>query len=217
MATFDQLSNQPTGFSAERLLALETVAQRPQPPVLWDQVAEHLRTLPGVETVALAGWPLLSGNGWNGFVSINGAPASDVLAYFLGVSPGWIDTMKIPFIDGRDFRADDTFPGVAIVNQAFAKAYFNGENPVGKWFEKPQGEDQRVRLQIVGLVRDARYRNMREPITPTAYVPLTSIDAQGASRRRVRRRSWCARPARTRWRWHPSCGMKCLARGPNSA
>jgi len=126
----------------------------------------------------MAGWPLLSGNGWNGFVSINGAPG-DVLAYFLGVSPGWLETMKIPLIDGRDFRADDTFPGVAIVNQAFAKAYFNGEDPVGKWFERPQGESQRVRIQIVGWVRDARYRNMREPITPTAYVPLTSIAASG--------------------------------------
>jgi predicted permease len=179
VATFDKLSNQPTGFSAERLLALETVAQRPQAPVLWDQVAEHLRALPGVETVAMAGWPLLSGNGWNGFVSINGAPG-DVLAYFLAVSPGWIETMKIPLIDGRDFRADDTFPGVAIVNQAFAKAYFNGADPVGKWFEKGQGGEQRLHRQIVGLVGDARYRNMREPITPTAYVPLTAIDATGA-------------------------------------
>ena len=60
-ATFDRLSHQPTGFSAERLLTLDTVAQRAQPPVFWDQVAEHLRTVPGVETVALAGWPLLSG------------------------------------------------------------------------------------------------------------------------------------------------------------
>jgi predicted permease len=179
VATFDKLSNQPTGFSSDRLLALETVAQRPQPPVLWNQVAQHLRALPGVEKVAMASWPLLSGNGWNGFVSVNGAPG-DVLAYFLAVSPGWLETMKIPLIDGRDFRVDDTFPGVAIVNQAFAKAYFNGADPVGKWFENGQGEEQHLHRQIVGLVRDARYRNMREPITPTAYVPLTAIDATGA-------------------------------------
>ena len=73
VATFDRLSHRPTGFSAERLLTLDTVSQRPQPPVFWDQVAEHLRTVPGVETVALAGWPLLSAN-WNSFVAINGAP-----------------------------------------------------------------------------------------------------------------------------------------------
>ena len=181
VATFERLSRQPTGFSSERLLTLDAVARRPQPPVYWDQVAEHLRALPGVEKVALAGWPLLSRNGWNGYILIDGAPAGDVLSYFLGVSPGWLETMRIPLIDGRDFRANDTFPGVAIVNEAFSRAFFNGGDPVGKWFEKQLGAGpERGRLQIVGWVRDARYRDMREPITPTAYVPLASIDAKGA-------------------------------------
>jgi predicted permease len=182
VATFDRLSNQPTGFSAERLLTLDTVAKEAQSPVMWNQVAEHLRVVPGVEAVALAAWPLLGGNGWNGFIWINSAPAGDVLAYFLGVSPGWLEAMKIPLIDGRDFREDDTFPGVAIVNEAFSKEYFNGQDPVGKWFEKQQGGSQRARLQIVGWVHNARYRDMREPITPTAYVPFSSIDAKGGLR-----------------------------------
>jgi predicted permease len=107
----------------------------------------------------------------NGFVSIGAAAPSEVPAYFLNVSPGWIDTMKIPWIDGRDFRAADTSPGVAIVNDAFAKQYFNGENPIGKSFEKTPAH---VHLQIIGVVRDARYRNLREPITPTAYMPFPS-------------------------------------------
>jgi predicted permease len=178
VATLDRLSSQPTGFSSERLLTVDTVARRPQPPVLWDQAAEHLMETPGVEKVALAGWPLLSGNGWNSFVSIDGVSAGDSLAYFLAVSPGWLETMKIPLIDGRDLQAGDEFPSVAMVNEAFAKAYFGGEDPVGKWFE-PWGS-QRDRIRIVGLVRDARYRNMREPITATAYVPFARIDAQGA-------------------------------------
>jgi len=169
VATFDRLSNQPTGFSAERLLTLETVARRAQPTVFWYQAAEHLRALPGVESVALASWPLLSGIGANGFVAANGAPPGQVLAYFLNVSPGWLDTMKIPLIAGRDLRPSDTYPGTALVNEAFAKEYFDGENPVGKSFERTSG---RRHFEIVGLVRDARYRNMREPITPTAYVPL---------------------------------------------
>ncbi len=169
VASFERLSNQPTGFSADRLLTLDTLAEPMQPTVFWYQAAEHLRRLPYVENVAIAAWPLLSGIGSNGFVAINGAPPSELLAYFLSVSPGWLDTMKIPFIDGRDFRPDDTYPGVAIVNESFAKEYFQGENPVGKSFEKTFGG---FRFQIVGLVRNARYRNMREPITPTAYVPL---------------------------------------------
>jgi predicted permease len=179
VATFDRLSNQPTGFSAERLLILDTVAQRPQPAVFWDQMAEHLRAVPGVETVALADWALMNGNSRNNFISINGAPPSQALTYFRYISPAWIGAMKIPLIDGRDFRANDTSPGIAIVNETFAKQYFRGENPVGKSFERgnPAG---RMHYQIVGLVRDARYRNMREPILPVAYVPFHAIDGKGA-------------------------------------
>ena len=98
-------------------------------------MAEHLRSVPGVETVALAAWPLVSGTISNNFVSIHGAPPSDVLTFFLRVSPGWMETMKIPFIAGRDLRADDVHPGVAIVNQTFARQYFGGENPIGQSFE----------------------------------------------------------------------------------
>ncbi len=169
VTSFDRLVNQPTGFSAERLLALDTEARPKRAPVFWNQVAAHLRGLPGVERVAMAGWPLLSGVGANGFVSVNGASAGDRLAYFLNVSPGWLETMKIPLIDGRDFRPDDAYPGAAIVNEAFAKEYFGGVDPVGRWFARGK-----IRLEVVGLVGDARYRNMREPITPTAYIPFRS-------------------------------------------
>ncbi len=174
VASFDRLSNRPMGFSADRLLTLDTVAARPQSPVVWDQVAEHLRAAPGVETVALAGRPLLGGQVSNGFVSINGAPPGPVLAYFLNVSPGWIDAMRIPLIDGADFRASDTVPGAAIVNETFAKQFFNGESPVGKSFQRG-----RNRYQIVGLAGDAPYRSMREPILPVAYVPFRPIDSNG--------------------------------------
>ncbi len=126
VATLHQLSHQATGFSAERLLTLDTATIRPQSTELWFQVADHLRTLPGVESVAIAGWPLLSGNGSNGFVSVNGAPPHPLLAYFLPVSPGWLKTMKVPLLDGRDLRRNDAAPGAAMVNRAFAKEYFAG-------------------------------------------------------------------------------------------
>jgi len=182
-ATFDRLSNQPTGFSAERVLTLDTVTERAQPPAFWDQVAEHLRTVPGVETVALAGWPLLSGNGWNDSISVNG---SEDLAYFLNVSPGWTDAMKIPFIYGGDFRASDTYPDAAIVNNTFVKRYFRDVNPIEKTFDQVEDEGGRQRLQIVGVVRDARYRGIRQPIPPVVYVPFHSIDNKGAVKTVVR-------------------------------
>ena len=125
--------------------------------------------------MALAGGPLLGGNAWNGFVSVNGAPPGPVLAYFLSVSPGWIDAMKISLLEGRDFRASDTSPGVAMVNQTFARQFFGGESAIGKLFAK--GESL---YQVVGVVRDAPYRSLREPILPVAYVPFHGIGADGA-------------------------------------
>jgi predicted lysophospholipase L1 biosynthesis ABC-type transport system permease subunit len=92
-----------------------------------------------------------------------------------------MDTMKIPFLGGRDFRAGDAYPSVAIVNQAFAKQYFDGEDPIGKWFETVGPGDARYRSQVVGFVGDARSRDdVRRPIRPTAYVPFQAIDAKGA-------------------------------------
>jgi predicted permease len=180
IATFDRLSNQPTGFSAERLLTLDIATHRNEPAALWNQVAEHLRRVPGVEAVALADWPLLDGYSFKyDAISINGAPPTDDGAWFLNISPGWIDAMKIPFIDGRDFRASDISPGVAIVNEAFARQYFDGENPIGKWFEGTSGYMQGQRFQIVGLVGNARYRYMRQAILPVAYTPFHRLDAKG--------------------------------------
>jgi predicted permease len=182
--TFDRLSHQPTGFSADRLLVLDAVAKQPQPLEFWEQLAEHLRSVQGVETVALTDSPLLGGNSWNNFVSINGAPPNGVLSFMRGVSPGWLEAMKIPLIDGRDFLPADTHPGSALVNETFAKTYFDGVDPVGKAFDLAADEGGRLQYQIVGYVRDVRYRNLREPILPQFYVPFHSVGVSGVPRKK---------------------------------
>jgi predicted permease len=165
--TFQHLSHQLLGFTPEGVLLLETVAHRGQPQVYWDQVADHLRTVPGVENVALAGFPLLSGGGWNGFVSVNGAPPGPDFGYFLSVSPGWIGAMKIALLEGRDFRPDDAAPGAALVNETFVRQFLHGERAVGTSIAKGD-----MVCQIVGVVRDAPYRSIKEPILPTVLVPF---------------------------------------------
>ena len=180
VATFERLSHQRTGFSADRLLVLDTAAKRPQPPALWDQAAEHLRGLPGVEVVAQADQPLLGPVGWNNFVSIDGAPPNGVLMSMLSVSPGWLGTMKIPLLGGRDFNPNDVFPGSALVNESFAKTYLRGENPVGRSFEIVFSGNVRLRFRAVGFVADAHYRTIREAIPPQVYVPFHSVEASGA-------------------------------------
>jgi predicted permease len=172
MTTSARLSHQSTGFSATRLLTLETVTPQPQPEAIWEQVAGHLRTVPGVEAVAICEWPLMTGGSWNGFISVNGAPPGPLASYFLSVSPAWRELMNIPLLQGRDFRAGDTLPGSALVNETFAKQFFRTESPVGKSFEVVSNEGRHVPYQIVGLVGDARYRDMREPMQPTAYFPF---------------------------------------------
>jgi predicted permease len=172
MATFDRLSRQPVGFSAERLLTLETVTPQPLLDVVWSQVAERLRTVPGVEASALCEWPLMIGGSWNGFISVNGAAPGPAASYFLSVSPEWRAMMKIPLLQGRDFRAGDTQPGSALVNEEFVRQYMVTGSPVGRSFDVVLNEGHRVQYRIVGVVGDARYRDMREPMRPTAYFPL---------------------------------------------
>lgn len=180
VATFDRLHGQPNGFSSERIVNIDIVNPRNEPSTLWDQVADHLRTMPGIQAVAYADWPLLDGYGFKtDAISVNNRPPSEVPAWFMNVSPGWLDTMKIPFIAGRDFRPADLSPGVAIVNEAFARQFFAHENPLGKWFEGTSGWMRGQEFQIVGLVRDARYRYLRQTVLPVAYTPFRRTDAKG--------------------------------------
>jgi len=187
IGTFNRLGNQPTGFSADRILNLETVTRNPQPAAYWDEVASRLRAVPGVERVATTTWPMMIGESGIGAVALPGAVPPIPFVDFISVSPGWVETMKIALLDGREFRDGDLNPGVALVNQAFVKQYFENGSPVGKWVERIDSKQQRVRLQVVGLIADARSRdNRRVPIRPTVYVPLRSADAQGLPQPRAR-------------------------------
>ena len=179
VTTFDRLTHQSTGFSTDRLVTLETLTARPQPAIFWEQVADRLRATPGVQAVAISEWPLMTGESQNGFISANGGPPSDVPSYFLTVSPGWRDIMRIPLATGRDFRRNESTPGAVLVNKIFAKQHFGGENPVGKSFAIVDEAGQRYPQRILGLVGDVRDRNMREPMQPMAFFPFTGDYARG--------------------------------------
>ena len=178
IASFQRLQNRPLGFSTDRLLLLETVAGKGQLAVVWNQTAEALRAAPGVDSVAISGWPLLGRIMINSDISINGAPPGPTPAWFLNVSPGWLSTMKIPLDSGRDFRPEDTSPGAAIVNETFIKTFFSG--PIGPTFDPIGGTFTRGVNQplyrIVGVTPDVPYDDLREPNPAVFYVPLDEID-----------------------------------------
>lgn len=186
VASFEHLSSKPVGFSPERLLLLDTVSHRPQPAAYWDQVEDHLRTMPGVERVSEASFPLLGGSSWNDSISVNGGAPSVDLAYFLNVSPGFFETMRIPLLAGRDFRPGDGYPPAAIVNQAFARKFLQDEHPVGRSFAKASDDGTFERMQVVGVVANAYYSNIRvmlpvvfvplhHPVSPTGLEPMSEV------------------------------------------
>jgi len=173
-ATFDHLSHRNMGFSAERVLTVDAVSPRAEPAIFWEQAADRLRETPGVEAVALAAWPLLAGNSWNGFVSVNGAPPGPIDAEFMKISPGWLAAMKLPLVAGRDFRPEDTLPGSAIVNETFVRQILNGLRPIGARIAKGSQS-----FEVVGVVRDTPYRDVHEDIRPVAFVPFHSNEQTG--------------------------------------
>ncbi|HEV2326700.1 MAG TPA: ABC transporter permease [Terracidiphilus sp.] len=173
--TFEKLTHQSLGFSPSGLLLVDLSAQHAQEPAVWDEAADALRSVPGVVDVAQAGWPLLGGNTENSFIAINDEVSPEE-ASMLSVSSGWIRVMKIPLLAGRDFRADETSGSVALVNQTFAKEYFGSQDPVGKRFAI---QGRAGSIQILGMLGNARYQNVREGARPLFYVPIHERDAKG--------------------------------------
>jgi len=178
VATLKRLAGQPTGFSSERLLTMDAVADPALTPGLWSQAVQRLRAVPGVESAAMADWALLSENVRGGYVSVGGGKPFAEPAFFLKVSRGWLETMAIRLAGGRDFRDDDVFPKVAIVNEAFAKKYFQDVPPVGRTFATSLA-DQKIEVQIVGVAGNARYADLRGPMPPVIYFPFGYVDDAG--------------------------------------
>ena len=177
VVTFVRLAGQPLGFARDRLLTIDVVAQPMQPSNVWQQMAEELRGVRRVESVGLAGQAMLAGYTRSTFVGIDGGPPGDVLAHFVSISPGWLNAMGMSLIEGRDFRDNDRTPGVAIVTEEFVDVFLDGRNPIGRSFEQ-SGSTPR-RFQIIGVVRNSRYRHLRDPDLPLAYVPFQSMNANG--------------------------------------
>ncbi|HVM92369.1 MAG TPA: FtsX-like permease family protein, partial [Terriglobales bacterium] len=179
VTTFERLSHVATGFSANGVLVMNTVSKQPQSVEYWSQLLDHLRHVEGVEAVGMSDAPLLSGGNWSNFISVDGNPPNGISTYMRRVSPGWIDTLQIPLLDGRDFLPQDSQPGSALVNQAFAEAYFDGKSPVGRSFDIVFSGNFHMHVQAVGLVGNVRYSDLRQPFVPQLYLPFRIVGDNG--------------------------------------
>jgi predicted permease len=104
--------------------------------IFYQQLLERLRSAPGVKSAGLASVPILSGDEWDSTMSVEGhraADGEDMQAFMNSLSPGYFETMQIPFLEGRDFRQSDIKEQstVAIVNRRFAEHFFKGTSAVG--------------------------------------------------------------------------------------
>ena len=181
LATFDRISNQPLGFDASQVLLLEVTSKGPVKVDDWEQVQQRLAVVPGVANVSISSWPLMSGNAWVSGVWVDGKERKGESPYFFSIAPGWIGLMGIPLRAGRDLRPGEQYQGAAVVNEAFAARYFPGIDPVGKTFETSDSK-KLYATRIVGVVGNARYRDLREEIRPTVYVPLRTLDRENKER-----------------------------------
>jgi putative ABC transport system permease protein len=173
------LSTLDAGFRENGLLITGLDISRVNSPaarraMLYQELLRRVQRIPGVEEAASANIVLISGSGWNDSIEILGQPTqARMVPWFDRVSAGYFRTMGTPLIAGRDFDDRDTpsAPEVAIVNQEFSRKFLGGANPIGKSFRvlAGPGEPQHV-YQIVGLVKNSKYQNLREDFKPLAYV-----------------------------------------------
>jgi hypothetical protein len=122
---------------------------------------------------------LFSGAGWNGTVLVNGRRPNDTDVWFLEVSPGFMETMRIPLLAGRDLTRADFDPGspAVLVNETFARLFLPKVTPLAGRFTRPERTtereaEQQIPHQVVGLVGDAKYNDLREAAPPIVYLPL---------------------------------------------
>ena len=149
--------------------------------LFYRQLLDRIRALPGVTSAALAGVPILAGDEWDSSMSVEGHQAKDgedMQMFMNAVSPGYFQTMKIPLLEGRDFRiADakeitgDANPGVAIVNRHFAEHFFPGRSAVGKRIGWGDGPGTKLSIEIIGVVADTLYEGPREGVHRQVFVP----------------------------------------------
>ncbi len=140
---------------------------------LYQQVEDQLAALPGVSSVTEGRVPLINGSNWGNSVNVQGfqrGPDLDNASRYNLIGPGYFSTLGVPLAAGREFTLSDEMdaPKVAVVNQAFAKKFGLGQDAVGKFMGR--GDDS-LNIQIVGLVTDAKYSEVKQETPPLYFTP----------------------------------------------
>ncbi|HET8771121.1 MAG TPA: ABC transporter permease [Gemmatimonadaceae bacterium] len=142
--------------------------------VLYRRMEEELAAIPGVTAVTSAVVPLMANSNWGTDVRVQGfesGPDVDSNSRYNEIGAGYFGALGVELLDGRDFTTSDqlgTMP-VAIVNETFARKFGLGKDAVGK-FMGSNGNDS-LTIQIVGLVPDVKYSDVKDTVPPVHYLP----------------------------------------------
>jgi putative ABC transport system permease protein len=156
---------------------------------LFKKIQERLGAIPGVRGVSGALYAPMSGDSWNTSVRVAGRPEppakQDTGAGWTRVTPGFFDTVGDRMVSGRPITEEDTATtrSVAVINEAFAKKFFPGENPIGKHFGPGQTKYSGL-FEVIGVAGDVRYitYDLREPVQPMFFLAESqSTHYSGAS------------------------------------
>jgi len=173
--TFENLATLDPGFRDDGVLLVEADMRRAVSQsrlAFYQETLRHVEQMPGVLSASLAGNTPLSGGLWTDAVLVNGQNASSEGVHFNTVGGRYFETLRTPFIAGRDFtdRDDGGAPPVAIVNEAFVRRLMHGD-PLGQRVSAANGRDL-AGMQIVGVVKDSVSQNLRAAPPPSLYMPL---------------------------------------------
>jgi predicted permease len=144
---------------------------------LYNRVEQELAGLPGVSAVTSAMVPLIAGSNWNQSVRVEGFKNDEnnqkADASFNGIGSGHFRAIGVPLLAGREFNdADDMRSGkVAIVNETFARHFGLAPNPVGKHMAVGSSDTLPLDIEIVGLVRDMKYSDVKRQTPPVFFIP----------------------------------------------
>ncbi len=181
--SFRNLHEIDPGFRPENVVVFDIVyspsgAGRSQVEIVHD-IYERVRKLDGVESASMSGILIFSPSDIGAPVSIAGySPASGerVIPRYNSVTAGYFETVGMTLLDGRTFQQGEGFdtPPVAVINESMARRYFEG-HAVGRTMTINAGPNRNKPIEIVGVVRDAKYNNLRESAKPMFYVPFGQL------------------------------------------
>lgn len=145
-----------------------------QSRALFARLEESVRSQPGILGVTGSMVPLISGNNWGSNVSVDGfvaGPDTDTHSMFNNVGPGFFQLFGIPVLQGREFGESDNLnaPKVAIVNEAFVRKFSADRPALGKRMQVGSGGKNEI--EIVGIVKDAKYSEVKSEVPPVFYLP----------------------------------------------